>query len=82
MTSLVEKLFGSNGSRLSYRRLLVFAVVSGAATYLVQSGGLDGDQWVEIVKWVSVVFIGVEGVDKVAGAYGKFATAANPQLEE
>lgn len=69
MSQLIAKLFGSNGERLSYRRLLVFVVAVGLATWLTLAGPLDGSQWVDVVKWVGGVYIGADGLEKVAGAF-------------
>lgn len=70
VSTSIEKLFGAGAGRLSYRRLLVFAIVIGLATWLTVTTALTGEQWVDVVKWVAGIFLGAEGAEKVAGLLG------------
>ena len=44
MKAMIDSLFGSGGTRKSYRRLLAFVTCTG----LLLADKLDGDQWVYV----------------------------------
>ena len=60
MTKIFNKFFHAT-ERISYRRLMTFA----AASALLLSGQLDGDQWV----YVAIAFIAGEAAPKMAAAF-------------
>jgi hypothetical protein len=65
----LDKIKREISMELKNRKVLIAAVVFATATGLLGIGALTATLWVELTKWILIIFAGGNGFEHAASAY-------------